>query len=155
MLLQVFYRTVVYLLALMDYHCSKDATVAGRVFEHTLKTFSADPIYSAEIISIYLQFLFGCNNDTNARALFERALTTVPAEHLSGIWSRFLSYEQQFGELGVVEKLRKRKYALAHGDILDTESLKEKAELYAVPGIQHIMNNELGMKGIHHVANDE
>lgn len=45
----------------MEYHNSKDATVAGRVFELGLKSFADDPAYVCE----YLDFLIQLNDDNS------------------------------------------------------------------------------------------
>lgn len=51
--------------ALMEYHCSKDATIAGRVFELSLKTFLSDPAQAAQVVLAYLDFLLHTNDDTS------------------------------------------------------------------------------------------
>lgn len=60
----VTYHVCVYS-ALMEYHCSKDATIAGRVFELSLKKFAADPLQSVPVVLAYLDFLLHTNDETS------------------------------------------------------------------------------------------
>ncbi|RKP09201.1 hypothetical protein THASP1DRAFT_14564, partial [Thamnocephalis sphaerospora] len=80
--------------ALMEYHCSKDAGVAGRVFELGLKSFG-----DAEYVREYLAYLIRTNDDNNTRALFERTIHTLPTEKADPTWRLFLAYESDYGEL--------------------------------------------------------
>ncbi|PWN29899.1 Suf-domain-containing protein [Jaminaea rosea] len=91
--------------ALMEYHCSKDAGVATKVFELALKTFGSDEAFVVR----YLDFLISINDDNNARALFERTITTFqPAERARPIWDRWSSYEYSFGDSTSIKKLEAR-----------------------------------------------
>lgn len=56
------YQVFVYS-ALMEYHCSKDATIAGKVFELALKNFLSDPPQASQVVLDYLDFLFHINDD--------------------------------------------------------------------------------------------
>lgn len=91
--------------ALMEYHCSKDAGVATKVFELALKSFGSDEAFVVR----YLDFLISINDDNNARALFERTITTFsPAERARPLWDRWASYEYSFGDSTSIRKLEAR-----------------------------------------------
>lgn len=51
--------------ALMEYHVSKDPTIAGRLFESALKLYTEDQDSYSYIVMSYMDFLISCNNDTS------------------------------------------------------------------------------------------
>lgn len=91
--------------ALMEYHCSKDVGVATKVFELALKTFGSDEAFVVR----YLDFLLSINDENNARALFERTITTFPdSARARPVWERWAKYEYNFGDTASVRKLESR-----------------------------------------------
>ncbi|PHT41747.1 Cleavage stimulation factor subunit 77 [Capsicum baccatum] len=62
--------------AMMAFCLDKDAKMAHNVFEAGLKRFMHEPGYILE----YADFLYRLNDDRNIRALFERALSSLPPE---------------------------------------------------------------------------
>jgi cleavage stimulation factor subunit 3 len=93
--------------AYMEYHCSKDAALAVRVFQAGLKFYQDAPFVSA-----YLTFLLRINDDTNARALFERMISNYSPQEAQSIWTMFLDYEGKFGELAGISSIEKRMTAI-------------------------------------------
>ncbi|OAX31326.1 hypothetical protein K503DRAFT_806153 [Rhizopogon vinicolor AM-OR11-026] len=47
-------------------------------------------------------------NFNDARALFERVITTFPSEHARPLWEGWAHYEYQYGDLEAAQKLEKR-----------------------------------------------
>ncbi|KAJ3351437.1 mRNA 3'-end-processing protein rna14 [Entophlyctis luteolus] len=95
--------------ALMEYHTSKDVGIACKIFELGLKAVSENETADvSEFVTQYLDFLIQMNDDNNARALFERALSILSPEQARGIWSRFFMNEVNNGDLANVLKLEKR-----------------------------------------------
>jgi cleavage stimulation factor subunit 3 len=90
--------------ALMEYHCSKEVSVATKVFELALKTYGDDEAFVVR----YLDFLLSINDDNNARALFERTVGTFPAERARPIWDRWSEYEYSFGDSASIAKIDER-----------------------------------------------
>ncbi|KAJ1045271.1 hypothetical protein NDA10_002989 [Ustilago hordei] len=90
--------------ALMEYHCSKDPVVATKVFELALKTFGNDEAFVVR----YLDFLISINDDSNARALFERFIGTFSPDRARPIWDRWSKYEYNFGDTVAIQKLESR-----------------------------------------------
>ncbi|SPO27518.1 related to RNA14 - component of pre-mRNA 3`-end processing factor CF I [Ustilago trichophora] len=90
--------------ALMEYHCSKEPVVATKVFELALKTFGNDEAFVVR----YLDFLISMNDDSNARALFERVIGTFTPERARPIWDRWAKYEYNFGDSVAIQKLEAR-----------------------------------------------
>ncbi|KAI7859182.1 hypothetical protein BDC45DRAFT_543564 [Circinella umbellata] len=122
--------------ALMEYHNSKDATIAGKIFGLGLKQFADDPDY----ISYYLDYLVQMNDDNNTRALFERTLATMPATKAEPIWAKFLDYENKYGDLASIHSVEKRRHE-ALPDIDMTQSFMER---YTYLNIRVIDELELG-----------
>ncbi|KAG6910176.1 hypothetical protein DXG01_012625 [Tephrocybe rancida] len=90
--------------ALMEYHCSEDKSIGSRIFEKGLEFFAGE----IEYVLRYLGFLISINDETNARALFERVIGTFPAERARSLWERWARYEYQYGDLDAAQKLEKR-----------------------------------------------
>ncbi|EIW81739.1 Suf-domain-containing protein [Coniophora puteana RWD-64-598 SS2] len=92
--------------ALMEYHCTKEggAGVASRIFEKGLESFGDE----VEFVLRYLGFLISVNDDNNARALFERVITTFTPDKARPLWERWARYEYQFGDLKAAQALEKR-----------------------------------------------
>ncbi|XP_075693890.1 cleavage stimulation factor subunit 3 isoform X2 [Rhinoderma darwinii] len=94
--------------ALMEYYCSKDTSVAFKIFELGLKKYGDIPEY----VLAYIDYLSHLNEDNNTRVLFERVLTSgsLPPEKSGEIWSRFLAFESNIGDLASILKVEKRRY---------------------------------------------
>jgi len=102
--------------ALLEYHCTKDRVIAGKVFELGYKSFSDEAAY----VEQYLVFLIQQNDDSNARALFERALITMSPEKARPLWERFSEYENKYGDLTAITKVEKRRREVYPNDsVLD------------------------------------
>jgi cleavage stimulation factor subunit 3 len=106
--------------ALMEYYCSKDKTVAFKIFDLGMKSFGDDPKYVIE----YIQFLMHTNDDHNLRTLFEKSVSTIPAEFCTELWDAFIKYESKYG--------KSSNSILTLGDFHSTSKL-EKRRLEAYP----------------------
>lgn len=91
--------------AMMSFCLDKDAKVAHNVFEAGLKRFMHEPGYILE----YADFLSRLNDDRNIRALFERALSSLPPEESVEVWKRFSQFEQTYGDLASMLKVEQRR----------------------------------------------
>ncbi|XP_031283342.1 cleavage stimulation factor subunit 77 isoform X2 [Pistacia vera] len=91
--------------ALMAFCLDKDPKVAHNVFEAGLKRFMHEPMYILE----YADFLSRLNDDRNIRALFERALSSLPPEESIEVWKRFTQFEQMYGDLDSMLKVEQRR----------------------------------------------
>ncbi|KAG6856078.1 hypothetical protein H0H87_007608, partial [Tephrocybe sp. NHM501043] len=122
--------------ALMEYHCSEDKAVGGRIFEKGME-FYADEI---EFVLRYLGFLISVNDETNARALFERVIGTFPAERARSLWERWARYEYQYGDLDAAQKLEKR-----IGEVYPSDPpIKRFAQRHTYLGTDAIAAQDLG-----------
>ncbi|CAG8442158.1 2693_t:CDS:10, partial [Ambispora gerdemannii] len=122
--------------ALMEYHCSKDQSVAGKIFELGLKSFGDKPEYVVQ----YLDFLIELNDDNNTRALFERTLLTMPVDKAKIVWEKFSDYENNYGDIGSLRKIEERraeKYS-------DESPLIRFAERYSYLDTNVILDQEIG-----------
>ncbi|GAV65335.1 Suf domain-containing protein, partial [Cephalotus follicularis] len=96
--------------AMLAFCLDKDQKVARNVFEAGFKRFMNEPVY----VLAYVDFLYTLNDDNNIRALFERALSSLPPENSVEVWERFVQFEQSFGDLASMLKVeQRRKEALA------------------------------------------
>ncbi|XP_072996994.1 cleavage stimulation factor subunit 77 [Typha latifolia] len=91
--------------AMMAFCLDKDAKVAHSVFEAGLKKFMHESGYILE----YVDFLCRLNDDRNVRALFERALSSLPPEESVEVWKRFTQFEQTYGDLASMLKVEQRR----------------------------------------------
>ncbi|XP_073270103.1 cleavage stimulation factor subunit 77-like isoform X1 [Primulina huaijiensis] len=109
--------------AMMAFCLDKDSKVAHNIFEAGLKRFMHEPGYILE----YADFLCRLNDDRNIRALFERALSSLPPDESVEVWKRFSQFEQTYGDLASMLKVeQRRKEALSRmGE--DGESVLESS----------------------------
>ncbi|WWC69469.1 uncharacterized protein I206_103409 [Kwoniella pini CBS 10737] len=122
--------------AMMEYHSNKDSAVAIRIFELGLKLFSEE----VEYVIKYLQFLLSVNDDTNARALFERSAIKIPPFSSRSLWDIWARYEYLYGDLSAVHKLETR-----FAEVFPNDSpLKRFAQRYTYNGIDQIAARDLG-----------
>lgn len=91
--------------AMMAFCLDKDPKMAHNVFEAGLKRFMCEPVYILE----YADFLTRLNDDRNIRALFERALSSLPPEESVEVWKRFTQFEQTYGDLSSMLKVEQRR----------------------------------------------
>ncbi|XP_057948438.1 cleavage stimulation factor subunit 77 isoform X2 [Malania oleifera] len=106
--------------ALMAFCLDKDPKVAHNVFEAGLKRFMHEPGYILE----YAGFLSRLNDDRNIRALFERALSSLPPEEAVEVWKQFAQFEQTYGDLATMLKVeQRRKEALSRAGEEGTSTL--------------------------------
>ncbi|CAM8969067.1 unnamed protein product [Rhodiola kirilowii] len=99
--------------AKMAFCLDKDPRVAHSVFEAGIKMFMHEPGYILE----YADFLSRLNDDRNIRALFERALSSLPAKDSVEVWNAFVQFEKAYGDLNSILKIeQRRKEALAGED---------------------------------------
>ncbi|CAN6663460.1 mRNA 3'-end-processing protein Rna14p [Trichomonascus vanleenenianus] len=90
--------------AMMEYYNDKESGIAGKIFEVGLKRHSDD----AGFVKQYFDFLIMTNDDTNARALFEKSVVKMSVEAAKPLYDHFLKYEANYGELSALQKLEKR-----------------------------------------------
>lgn len=134
--------------ALMEYYVNKDPIVAGKIFELGIKTFniSEDP-HATSFVVQYIDFLICLNDDNNTRALFERALAAIPTEKSLPIWTKYLAYETQYGDLSNLQKLQARRsiaFPLDNTDLL--ESVMNLADKWTIYQLTFIRDCELGVQ---------
>jgi len=123
--------------ALMEYHCTKDSSIAGKVFELGYKTFSDETAY----VDQYLEFLIQLNDDSNARALFERALINMSPEKARPLWEKFSEYENKYGDLGAITKVEKRRR-----EVYPEDSVLERfAARYSYNDLKVIEEMDMGL----------
>ncbi|KAL2477222.1 Cleavage stimulation factor subunit 77 [Forsythia ovata] len=91
--------------ATMAFCLDKDAKLAHNIFEAGLKRFMHEPGYILE----YADFLSRLNDDRNIRALFERALSSLPPDESVEVWKRFSQFEQTYGDLPSMLKVEQRR----------------------------------------------
>ncbi|KAG0325222.1 mRNA 3'-end-processing protein rna14 [Dissophora globulifera] len=130
--------------ALMEYHCTKDPSIAGKVFELGYKLFGDETAY----VDRYLEFLIELNDDSNARALFERALINMSSEKARPLWEKFSDYENKYGDLGAINKVEKRRREVYPNDSV----LERFAARYSYDSLKVIEEMDMGLsirKNIH------
>uniref|UniRef100_G3SCJ8 Cleavage stimulation factor subunit 3 n=1 Tax=Gorilla gorilla gorilla TaxID=9595 RepID=G3SCJ8_GORGO len=89
--------------ALMEYYCSKDKSVAFKIFELGLKKYGDIPEY----VLAYIDYLSHLNG---------RIVTSIcififlKGGYLVEIWARFLAFESNIGDLASILKVEKRRF---------------------------------------------
>ena len=140
---------------MMEYHSSKDPSVATKIFELGLKRFSLE----IEYVTKYLDFLISINDEgseyiyffkynlinsnnlkIDARALFERVAPNLPSDKARPLWSRWAAYEYTYSDLPSALKLESR---LAE-TFPDEQPLRRFAERHTHQRIDKIATSDLG-----------
>ncbi|CAI8584417.1 unnamed protein product [Vicia faba] len=119
----------------------KDPKMAHNVFEAGLKRFMHEPVYILE----YADFLTRLNDDQNIRALFERALSSLPPEKSVEVWKRFVQFEQTYGDLSSMLKVeQRRKEAFGEDATTASESsLQDVVSRYSFMDLWPCSSNDL------------
>ncbi|KAL0572097.1 mRNA 3'-end-processing protein rna14 [Marasmius crinis-equi] len=90
--------------ALSEYHSNGDKDLAVRIFQLGMKRYEKDKDY----VLRYLSFLISVNDQTNARALFERIIGSFQPSDVRPIWDCWARHESQYGDLETIQKLEKQ-----------------------------------------------
>ncbi|XP_012568164.1 cleavage stimulation factor subunit 77 isoform X2 [Cicer arietinum] len=122
----------------------KDPKMAHNVFEAGLKRFMHEPVYILE----YADFLTRLNDDQNIRALFERALSSLPPEESVEVWKRFTQFEQTYGDLASMLKVEQRRKEALSGTGEDAtaaleSSLQDVVSRYSFMDLWPCSSNDL------------
>ncbi|KAI3953502.1 hypothetical protein MKW92_014597 [Papaver armeniacum] len=128
--------------AVMAFCQDKDPKLAHNVFEAGMKRFMHEPEYILE----YADFLCRLNDDTNVRALFERALNSLPPEKSVEVWKRYTQFEQTYGNLASILKVEQRmKEALTgeDGSSAFEGSLHDVVSRYSFMGLRPCSSKDL------------
>ncbi|ANB15701.1 Rna14p [Sugiyamaella lignohabitans] len=90
--------------AMMEYHNNKEADIADKIFELGLKRFSEN----SEYVKVYFDFLILTNDETNARALFEKSISKMPIAAAKPLYEHFMKFTANHGELAALLTLEER-----------------------------------------------
>lgn len=90
--------------ALMEYYNDKTKPIARRIFDLGLKRYEG----IAEYIIEYFDFLVLTDDVTNARAIFEKAVTKMAPDVARPLYEHYLVYEANYGELSSLTSLEQR-----------------------------------------------
>lgn len=122
----------------MEYYSNKDSGVAVRIFELGVRQFAEEVPY----VIGYLEFLLSINDDTNARALFERSALKIPAADARPLWETWARFEYMHGDLAAVRKLETRWAEAFPAD----SPLKRFAQRHTYAGVDEIALRDLGLR---------
>ncbi|PLW18409.1 hypothetical protein PCANC_08861 [Puccinia coronata f. sp. avenae] len=122
--------------AMMEYHWNKEPAVATKVFDLGLKSFSEDVNYVLQ----YLDFLITLNDDSNARALFEKTVSKIPPESARPLWRRWAAYEFIYGDKAASEKLNLRVAEI----FPDWGVVERLSDRHAYTDLGDVLGRELG-----------
>lgn len=80
--------------------------------------------------------------DNNTRVLYERVLSSgqVPPEKSIEIWSRFLAFESEVGDLASIQKVEKRR-AQAIEKVRDSINESQINKLLGLLVVQYVFDN--------------
>ncbi|KAL0062216.1 mRNA 3'-end-processing protein rna14 [Marasmius tenuissimus] len=122
--------------ALMEYHCSGEKEVATKIFERGMTLFGNNKDY----VLHYLSFLIAINDSNNARALFERVISTFQPTAARDLWDQWAHYENHYGDLETVRKLENRFVEVYPSE----SSIKRFASRYTYLQTDGIASRDLG-----------
>ena len=82
------------------------------------------------------------------RALFERSLSSLPANRAKPIWNKFLDYENQYGELSSIQRTEQRKSETYPTDNEGIPLLERLANRYGYLDLNVVGEQELGLTAL-------
>lgn len=127
--------------AMMESHDGRD-DIAIKIFEIGAKRYP-----NAEFIREYLGFLISHNDDTNARALFEKSIKSIEPSEAKILYQQFLQYEAEFGELSALLKLEARYRSLYPDEsaldmFMERYEIPTKASKHAIVALHNHVNSK-------------
>ncbi len=133
--------------ALIEYYCTKDKTIANKIFQLGCKTFG----HINEYILAYIEFLTHMNDDEIMRGFFESTLTgsQIPNEKSGEIWSEWIEFESNLGDLksiNYVEEKRCLKYSKAELEDRQTLLLIDRYKFMNTYPVDSLQLKSLGYK---------
>lgn len=122
--------------AKMEYFCKRDFSIASKIFELGMGRFASNGEYVLE----YLRHLLQSNDEQNSRALFERALQSVPPSlALLEIWKCYLEHIFMFGDMATIRQLTTR-FQEAYPDQLISHNLSVFSRQYSYNEITPVVD---------------
>ncbi|XP_028766713.1 cleavage stimulation factor subunit 77 isoform X2 [Neltuma alba] len=137
--------------AMMTFCLDKDPKMAHNVFEAGLKRFMHEPVYILE----YADFLTRLNDDQNIRALFERALSSLPPDESVEVWKKFTQFEQTYGDLASMLKVEQRRKEALSGTGEDGTSALESSLQDVISRYSFMELWPCSSKDLDHLAREE
>ncbi len=135
--------------ALNEYYCTKDKTVANKIFQLGCKTFG----HINEYILAYIEFLTHMNEDDMIRGFFESILSTgnnqIPNEKSGDIWSEWIEFESNSGDLksiNHVDEIRCQKYTKTELEDRQTLLLIDRYKFMNMYPVDSLQLKSLGYK---------
>ncbi|ESO06606.1 hypothetical protein HELRODRAFT_64205, partial [Helobdella robusta] len=133
--------------ALMEHYCSKDGSIALKIFELAFKKFG----HQYEFVNEFINYTSHLNEDNNTRVLFERILTAnqIPHEKTLDIWNKFVEFEANVGDLACILKLEKRRLQ-AFGSEYEGKETSLLIDRYKFLDLYPCLSHELRSMGFKH-----
>ncbi|KAI0030401.1 Suf-domain-containing protein [Vararia minispora EC-137] len=122
--------------ALREYHSTREAPVALRIYGKGLELFGTEP----DFVVHYLSFLLSINDENNARAVFEQVINTFPPDKARPIWERWARHQYQYGDLTSALAIEQRMAAVYPND----PPIKRFAQRHIFDNVDAIANRDLG-----------
>ncbi|KAJ7468353.1 hypothetical protein B0H11DRAFT_1921220 [Mycena galericulata] len=129
--------------ALTEYRCNMEdgRTVASRIMESGMKKFGTDATY----VLHHLDFLLMINDENNARALFERVISTFTPLEAKPIWERWSRCEYQYDSLEAALELKRRMAEVYPGASYLEAPIKRFARRHTYQSFDAIADHDLGV----------
>jgi len=108
--------------ALIEYFCTKDKTIANKIFQLGCKTFG----HVTEYLLAYIEFVTHLNEDDVMRSLFENVLSNnqLSTEKAGELWTEWLEFENNVGDLNNIERVElKRKSFYSESGLNERQTL--------------------------------
>lgn len=131
--------------AFMEYNCTKDHSIACKIFELGLKKFNNNP----DFILSYIHFMNSLNEENNTRVLFERVMTTCSLEPKDTIeiWNSFLEFEAGIGDLSSITRVERRRFGALEKEFTQSSEASWAIDKYKFQDLYPCTLNELRSLG--------
>eukprot|EP00123_Amoebidium_parasiticum_P011934 comp20998_c0_seq1/m.28158 comp20998_c0_seq1/g.28158 ORF comp20998_c0_seq1/g.28158 comp20998_c0_seq1/m.28158 type:complete len:745 (-) comp20998_c0_seq1:702-2936(-) len=138
--------------AMLEYMNAKDSDVPMKVFGFGMRHYQS----SFDYVDAYTNFAVSIPQDHQARVLFEQVVNTLKPEDVGPIWTKFLRFESDFGDLASVQKVEKRRQEYAGGPaILQAIERYRYMDLYPCSDLELDLGGYVKAKEGAHVASQQ
>lgn len=132
---------------LIEYFCTKDKSIANKIFQLGCKNFGAIPEY----VQAYDEFLRHMNEDDIMRGLYENILVNglLPGDKTGDLWLSWLEFEHTVGTTEQIlhaEQKRNEKYSKAEYEERQTTLLVERYRFMNMYPVNALELKALGYK---------
>lgn len=124
-----------------------ETVVARKIYEFAYKKYNEN----ISFVRCYLNFLLETDDETNARVLFEKAMSAFSPAEMRPLFNEYLSYEAKRGDIGALSKLETR-YLSLYPDANPIELYSRRYRVFDLDPIGNELRLQTGSPNVHEIV---